>query len=367
MMLSQIDGGGRDPNRRTSLATLVLSLLLSFSACKDSDPTVFEEYNSLALEMGFDVGMLNYGLDIARASGTVQGVVVDRYGTVAAETYAPGAPPWGLFETWTVTATVTSLLVGEALETGYLQSLDQTLGELLSPWGQYLDDKKAGITVRQLLTMTSGISRPYGTVDEYFEWLAHDDQVAWVLDRPLRSNPGEKYYLDSAAAHLLSAVLTQVTGKSLADLAQEAIMDPLGVPWTDWMVDANGFNYGGFGLRIRTRDMAKIARLVLNQGVWDGTEVVSPSWIQESTRPHLHPYPDYPEWGFGYLWKSSTCSGYPCTYASGYGGQILVAVPDLDLVVAVNSTYTDDEEGSDLAADNAWGIVLNYIVPSARN
>ena len=233
---------------------------------------MLEEYNSLAQEMGFNVGVLNYALDVARASGTVQGVVVERYGTVAAETYAPGVPHWSLFETWSVTATVTSLLVGEVLKTGDLQNLDQTLGELLSPWNQHLDEQKAGITVRQLLTMTSGISRPYGTPEEYFEWLADEDQVAWVLDHPLRFNPGDQYYLDSAAAHLLSAVLTQVTGKSLAELAQETIMDPLGIPWADWMVDANGFNYGGFGLRIRTRDMAKIARLVLNRGVWDGVE-----------------------------------------------------------------------------------------------
>ena len=363
-MLSQNARGRKDPKLGAFLSFFVLASLILAAGCTDSDPTVLEEYNSLAQEMGFNAGVLNYALDVARASGTVQGVVVERYGTVAAETYAPGVPHWTLFETWSVTATVTSLLVGGTLETGELHSLDQTLGELLAPWNQHLDEQKAGITVRQLLTMTSGISRPTGSPEEYLEWLAQEDQVAWVLDHPLRFNPGDQYYLDSAAAHLLSAVLTQVTGRSLAELARETIMDPLGIPWADWMVDANGFNYGGFGLRIRTRDMAKIARLVLNRGVWDGVEVVSPSWIQESTRPHLHPYPDYPNWGFGYLWKSSTCRGHPCTYASGYGGQILVAFPDLDLVVAVNSTYTDDEEGSDLAEDNAWTIVLDFILPS---
>ncbi len=341
--------------------------LLGILACEGSDPTVFEEYNFLAEELRFDVGRLFYALDLARGSGTVQGLVVERFGTVAAESYGPEVPPGALFESWTVTATVTSLLVGKALESGHLSSLDQTLGEILTQWQEHLDAEKAAITVRQLLTMTSGIVRPYGTAEEYFEWLEANDQVAWVLDHPLRWAPGEGYRMDSAAAHLLSAILTQVTGKTLAKLAEEAIMDPLGISRSAWMADANGLNYGGFGLQVRTRDMVKLARLVLDHGYWNGREVVSPTWIHESTRPHLHPYPESPDWGFGYLWKSATCSGHPCVYASGYGGQLLVAVPDLDLAVAVHSWYTDDEAQSGLAADTAWEIVLNQVIPSALN
>jgi CubicO group peptidase (beta-lactamase class C family) len=293
-------------------------------------------------------------------------LVVERFGKVAAEAYGPEVPHGALFESWTVTATVTSLLVGKALEAGHLESLDQTLGELLIPWQEHLDEEKARITVRQLLTMTSGIVRPTGTPEEYFEWLGAADQVAWVLGHPLRWAPGERYRLDSAAAHLLSAVLTQATGRPLSELAEEAILDPLGVPRSSWMADANGLNFGGFGLQVRTRDMVKLARLVLDDGFWEGAEVVSPAWIEESTHPHLHPYPDSPDWGFGYLWKSTSCSGYPCIYASGYGGQILVAVPALDLAIAVHSWFSEDEIESDLAADTAWDIVLNQVIPSAR-
>ena len=75
------------------------------------------------------------------------------------------------------------------LEEGDLESLDLTLGELLVPWDEHLDEEKARITIRQLLTMTSGISRPEGTAEEYFTWLAAEDQVAWVLEHPLRSPP----------------------------------------------------------------------------------------------------------------------------------------------------------------------------------
>jgi CubicO group peptidase (beta-lactamase class C family) len=349
-----------------TFSRLLLIGTMGLTGCQDTHPTLVDETHYQAEDLGFDVGRLFYALDLAQASGSVQGLVVERHGVVAAEAYAPDIPPWSLFETWMVTASVTSLLVGKALEAGDLESLDMTLGELLLPWHQLLDDEKAGITLRQLLTMTSGFSRPAGTPEEYFEWLEMDDQVAWVLGLPLRSIPGERYDLDSGAAHLLSAALSQATGKSLAELAQNHIMGPMDIPWVDWMADSNGINFGGFGLRIRTRDMVKFARLVLNEGRWNGVEVVPPSWIQESTRPRLYPYPEAPEWGFGYLWKSSTCSGHPCIYASGYGGQILVAVPDLDLAIAVNSTYSEDLDEAAASADTAWGIVLDQLIPSVR-
>jgi CubicO group peptidase (beta-lactamase class C family) len=321
---------------------------------------------TLAEDFGFETGQLFHALDLAEASGTVLGLVVERHGTVVAEAYGPEVSPWTLFETWSVTFTVMSLLVGHALEEGYLTDLDQTLGELLVPWNEHLDEEKAGITVRQLLTMTSGVSRPEGTAEEYFLWLEAPDQVAWVLEHPLSSHPGEQYKLDNAAAHLLAAALTQASGRSPAELAREALMEPLGIAASEWMADANGISYGGFGLRVRTRDMVKIGRLILDGGIFAGERVIRPSWIEESTVPHLHPYPDYPDWGFGYLWKISECGGYACLYASGFGGQILVAVPGLDLAIAVNSSFSEDEEEAARNTDTAWDIVLNHVIPSVR-
>ena len=353
--------------RFSGLVSSVLLLCLScLQGCQDSDPTIVEETHRLAEEHGFNVGRLFYALDLAEASGSVDALVVERHGVVVGEAYAPEVPSWSLLETYSVTGSVTSLLVGSALDAGYLESLDQTLGELLEPWEQNMNEEKAGITLHQLLTMTSGVSRPERTMEEWENWMAAEDQVAWVLNHPLISAPGENYNPDAAAVHLLSAALTQATGKNLAELARESIMVPLEIPWADWQADSNGHSFGGFGLRIRTRDLVKFARLILNQGRWKEAQVLSPTWVQEATRPHLHPYPDYPDWGFGYLWKSDTCGGHPCIYSSGYGGQILVAVPDLDLAIALNSRYPETDEQALNQSHTAWGIIIEQIIPSAR-
>jgi CubicO group peptidase (beta-lactamase class C family) len=357
---------GRHEKLRTVGLLLVLAAVLSLSSCESRDPTGPPEMHSLAFEYGFTPDMLYWALDVAASTGTVSSVVVERHGTVVAEGHFLDVPPWGVHETWSVTAVLTSLLVGIALDQGYLESLDQCLGDFLDPWSEHLTEAQAQITLRQLLTMTSGVARPRGTPEEFFTWMEEENHVAWVLDLPLRALPGERYNFDSGAAHLLTAVLNQATGRDLEALAQEAVWDPMGIPFAQWLSDPQGVNYGGFGLLMRSRDIVKLGRLALSEGSWQGRQLVSADWMRESISPKVHPYSDYPEWGFGYLWKITQCRGYPCLYASGYGGQILVAFPTLDMVIAVTSIYSEDSREATVSSDTAWSIVLDYILPSVR-
>ena len=355
-------------NTMVSPRRILIPLAAVFFAvgCEGTNPAVPPTVQTLASDYGFDAELLFRALDVAQASGTVRSIVVERSGTVVAEGHYLDVPPWGVNEIWSVTATFTSLLVGVALDRGYLTSLDQRLGDLLTPWNEHLDSEKADITIRQLLTMTSGVSRPAHTPDEFFNWMAQENHVGWILDLPLLAPPGERYRFDDGAAHLLSAALEQASGMSLATLAQGAVMGPMGVPWVNWLSDPQGVTYGGFGLQIRSRDMVKMGRLVLNEGAWEGRRLVSSEWVREAVTPKVHPYPDSPEWGFGFLWKITQCRGHPCLYQNGYGGQILVAFPTLDLVIALTSAFSEDAEEADVNHDTAWGIILDQVLPSVR-
>ena len=345
---------------------LVTAAALGVSGCEDTNPAVPPTEINVASDHGFDADGLFGALDYAASTGTVSSVVVERHGVVVAEGHFLDVPHWGLHETWSVTATVTSLLVGVSLDRGYLESLEDRLADLLGPWSGHLDEVKSDITVRHLLTMTSGVGRPAGGPEGFFIWMAQEDQVAWILDQPLLAAPGDRYDFDDGAAHLLAAALTQVSGTTLSDLASEALLGPMGIPYVDWASDPHGVNYGGFGLRLRSRDMVKIGRLVLAGGRWEGGQLVPRDWIREVVTPQVHPYPDSPEGGFGYLWKISRCRGLPCLYQNGYGGQILVAFPTLDMVVALTSTFSEDAAAADASHDTAWGVILDGILPSAH-
>lgn len=342
------------------------AVVLGTAGCEDTNPAVPVTESTIASEHGFDVERLFAALDYAASTGTVGSIVLDRHGVVVAEGHFLDVPHWGLHETWSVTATMTSLLAGVSLDRGYLEGLDDRLADLLGPWSVHLDEVKSDITVRQLLTMTSGVGRPTGGPEGFFAWMAQDDHVAWVLDQPLLAPPGDRYDFDDGAAHLLAASLSQASGVSLWDLAAEALLGPMGIPYLEWTSDPQGINYGAFGLRMRSRDLVKIGRLVLDEGRWNGRQLVSPAWIREAVTPRVHPFPDSPDWGFGYLWKITQCRGLPCLYQNGYAGQILVLFPTLDMVVALTSAFSEDAEAADASHDTAWRVILDRILPSVR-
>lgn len=351
---------------RTLRILLGCAAALGAVGCEDTNPAVPVTESAVASEHGFDVDRLFGALDYAASTGTVSSVVVERHGVVVAEGHFLDVPHWGLHETWSVTAAMTSLLVGVSLDRGYLEGLGDRLADLLGPWSGHLDEVKSEITVRQLLTMTSGVGRPSGGPEGFFVWMAQEDHVAWVLDQPLLAPPGDRFDFDDGAAHLLAASLSQASGVSLRDLAAEALLGPMGIPYVEWTSDPHGVNYGGFGLRMRSRDIVKIGRLVLNGGRWGDRQLVSPGWIGEAVTPQVHPFPDSPDWGFGYLWKISRCRGVPCLYQNGYAGQILVAFPSLDMVVALTSAFSEDAEAADASHDTAWGVILDRILPSVH-
>lgn len=351
---------------RVLLFLLAGALALGGTGCEDTNPALPPTTYDLASEHGFDSGRLFHALDLAAATGTVSSVVVERHGVVVAEGHFLDVPPWGLHETWSVTATVTSLLTGLALDRGYLEDLDHSLGDLLVPWSGHLDGEKSDITIRQLLTMTSGVARPAATPEEFLTWMAQGDHVAWILDFPLLAPPGEQYRFDDGAAHLLAAALEQASGVTLWELARDALLLPLGIPNAEWASDPQGVNYGAFGLHMRSRDMVKIGRLVLEEGQWEGQQLVPSEWVREMVTAKVRPYPDAPDWGFGYLWKINLCRGHPCLYQNGYAGQILVAFPTLDMVIALTSTYSEDSEEAVSNQEVAWGIILNWILPSVH-
>ena len=336
------------------------------TGCEDTNPAIPVTETTVASEHGFDVDRLFNALDYAASTGTVSSVVVERHGVVVAEGHYLDVPHWGLHETWSVTATLTSLLVGVSLDRGYLEGLEERLADLLGPWSGHLDAVKSDITIRHLLTMTSGVGRASGGPEGFFVWMAQEDHVAWILDQPLRSPPGDRYDFDDGAAHLLAASLSQASGVSLRDLAAEAVLWPMGISSVDWASDPQGVNYGGFGLRMRSRDMVKIGRLVLDEGRWKGRQLVSPGWIREAVTPQIHPFLESPDWGFGYLWKITQCRGLPCLYQNGYAGQILVMFPTLDMVVALTSAFSENAEAADASHATAWAIILDRILPSAR-
>ncbi len=154
--------------------------------------------------------------------------------------------------------------------------------------------------------------------------------MQFILKSKLVDDPGAKWNYSSALPHLLSAVLTKASGTNTLAFARHALFDPLGAVIGQWDQDPKGYYCGGSEICMTPRDMAKFGYLYLNNGEWNGKQIVPTAWVRASTQQTNSAH-------YGFLWWLDTFEGYPIYFAQGLGGQHIVVVPDLDAVVVTTS------------------------------
>ena len=261
---------------------------------------------------------------------------------------------------WSVTKSVISILVGIGVDEGRLR-VDQTLQELLPQQASSMTPQQASITLRQLLTMTAGISGDPGGLN-----LTADDTVSQILSYPMSNDPGVAFEYSNSSAHLVAAVLQNAVGRPILDYARAKLFDPLGIdtrpawqgwdtgspasgfnkPGFAWGADRAGINVGGFGLKLTAADLVKLGELYVNGGCWHGRQIVSQAWVDESTSAQLSADQEDPSHGqYGYLWWVGEHKGHAAFQAAGSYYQKVFCFPDSDVVVVV--TAADDLTGGD--------------------
>jgi len=362
----------------SSLRVALVVLLIVTTACGDAtSPPATPEPVDLSAEWstaapgaeGLDDAALATALAQAATIPGLRSVLVVRHGHLIAEQYLAGGGADSLYALRSVTKGVISLLVGIAIDRGVIRDPGEPLGELFHPPLPTLDAADAAITVGDLLTMTGGFEWNEGTgVTEYNNWVLAPDQIDYLLARPIVSPPGTTFNYNSAAVHLLSAVLESDVGGTAA-FADAHLLAPLGVHARDWEVDDRGIPNGGAGLYLHPRDMAKIGQLVLQRGRSAAAVVVPGSWVDESTRRQVAagtPLGPLGVLDYGDLWWVGRYGGHDFVLAWGYGGQFVWIVPDLGLVVVTTATWQGLGSGAGSQAATIAGTVLTGIARSVH-
>ncbi|MBL8708815.1 MAG: serine hydrolase, partial [Rhodospirillaceae bacterium] len=227
-----------------------------------------------------------------------------------------------------------SALVGRAIGDGVLPGVNAPILPLLSKRAPAnLDPGVARITLEHLLTMTAGLERTSGP--NYGRWVQSGDWVAHVLSRPMVEAPGGAMLYSTGSSHLLSAILTDATGRSTLDLARAWLGQPLGIEIPPWERDPQGIYLGGNNMLLSPESLLRFGEMYRRGGVHDGKQVIPGAWAAESWR--LRTTSRFTGHGYGYGWFIFALGGYPVYYAWGYGGQMLYVVPDLRLTVVITS------------------------------
>jgi CubicO group peptidase (beta-lactamase class C family) len=273
-----------------------------------------------------------------------------------------------------VTKSITGLVVGIAIQRGELPGPEVLIMDYFS---EYLiddqDESKGTITLRDLLTMQSGLfwdewTYPIGDPrNSITQMESSEDWIQYTLDLPMQYSPGKVWVYNSGASQLLSVIIKESTGLQIDEYAEAYLFSPLGIEEYYWKKTPGGWPDTEGGLYLKAEDLARIGMLVLNQGEWDGQQVVDKSWIEAMTSPQVPdvaPYDPYWNYGYGYLWwllPTQDQGELDVIGALGYGGQFLFIVPELDLV-AVFYGWNIYQTSSSLIRE----AFLNEIIPAVR-
>lgn len=243
---------------------------------------------------------------------------------------------------------VTSLLLGIAIDKGLVKSTDQSIYDFFpsSKFTQPAKDGHQDIKIKHLIAMSSGLSAddnddnsPGGTGS----WLTKDNWVNFAISLPMIFTPGQKYVYNDICPMLIGAIIEESSGKKLSEFAKENLFAPLGIREFYWYTAANGRTGPMGNLYISTLDFAKLGQLVINKGQWQGKKIVSSNWISEiyKTRFDISNADPFAK-SYGYFWFGTTKKvnekSYDCIYASGNGGNLLFIVPSENLVVCLTSS-----------------------------
>jgi len=282
-------------------------------------------------------------LDNATGLPTLRTVIVARHGTVLAERGYHGGREDRATNIKSASKTVVAALVGIAIDRGVLEGVDQPIAPLLKDdLPARPDPRLSRITIGHLLSMQAGLARTSGP--NYGRWVGSRDWVRYVLAQPFEDVPGGGMLYSTGSTHLLSAILTRVTGKSTLQLSREWLGPQPGFAVTAWARDPQGVYFGGNQMSMTPRSLLTFGELFRNGGrSAGGRQLLSVRWIAASWVPRTRSV--FTGDGYGYGWFARRIGGQDVRFAWGYGGQMLYVVPALDLVVVMTSN-PDQPSGS---------------------
>jgi CubicO group peptidase (beta-lactamase class C family) len=277
---------------------------------------------------------------------TLYGLLVIKNGYLIAEGYFNEGTVEQKALLQSVTKSYTSALVGIALDQGHLSSVDQKMMDFFPEFADQVDDpRKKQITIRDMLQMRAGY--PWEESDPaLWEALLSGDYLRRMVEIPLTADPGSEFNYSNLTSHWLGVIVARACDTDLKSYGEEHLFSPIDAEVGDWIQDRDGYNIGGGEIHFTARDAAKFGLLYLNDGEYEGNQIISADWVHDSLKSYsqdawvaharlrkLGRY--FRDLGYGYQWWSARVGDYHVDFAAGHGGQYIVLLDELDMIVVV--------------------------------
>ena len=332
---------------RICLAISLFSIVFILTSCGKEEVVDFEKELDLILED-------------ARLVNNIFSISISKDGEITSENYYRYTSEVQAHNVFSVTKSITSLLVGIAIDQGYIDSVNQSIGDYIDLSIYNNSEELETITIKNLLTMSAGFYWDSDDLSsEMFNLRTSSDTLGLILERAVIFTPGTEFNYSDGAAHLVSHILFEATGMSTYDFAVENLFTPLGIEGTSWTADSQGVNIGGCDLYLSSRHQMLIGNLILNKGMFGDVRIVSEDWIEESTTNQVGSFASH---GYGYYWWLSNIGDVEIISARGYGGQLIYIVPELNLVITSLLNAWDDTT-EHIQYDSIEYLIVEELIP----
>jgi CubicO group peptidase (beta-lactamase class C family) len=334
-----------------NIIAVLLALFLAFNICK-------AQKQKVAMPTPESLGISSQAiLDFIEAAekerkDDLHSFVLLRHGQVAAQGWWNPYNPESPHMLFSLSKSFTSTAIGIAQAEGLLTINDKVISFFPDKMPKDSSRNLLSMRIRDLLTMNTGHT------DDATDRM-EKDTISWIkgfLSLPVEHKPGTRFVYNSAATYMLSAIIQKVTGKTLLDYLTPRLFEPLGIQHATWESSPEGINSGGWGLKIRTKDIASLGQLYLQKGMWKGKQLIPAAWVEEATKKQSsngsNPESDW-EQGYGYqFWRCR----HDLYRGDGAFGQYCIVFPKQDAVLAITSGT------SNMGA--IMNLVWKYLLPA---
>ena len=287
-------------------------------------------------------GINNFIEAVSKSKHELHSFMILRHGKVVSEGW------WNPYRNdlkhtlYSCSKSFTATAIGFAVSERKLTVNDKVISFFPEDLPDQISPNLAELKIKDLLSMSVGHEKEPSSIIA-----TSDNWVKEFLNTPIKYQPGTKFLYNSPATYMLSAIVQKVTGQKVIDYLKPRLFDPLGILGIDWEIDPKGINTGGWGLRLKTEDMAKFGQLFLQKGKWNGKQILPASWVEEASTMKILQDPnatqsrkDSSDWLQGYCYQMWRCrnNGYR---ADGANGQLIIVLPDKDAVIAITAEAPD--------------------------
>jgi CubicO group peptidase (beta-lactamase class C family) len=346
-------------NKKSMYALILLYSILS--ACTHTPVSNSLPRSNPEAEGVSSQGVIEFLDSAAKSKHEFHSMMILRHGKVIAEGW------WNPYRSdlkhtlYSTSKSFTSTAIGFAVSEKKISLEDKVISFFPEDKPDTISSYLSELKIKDLITMSVGQAP-----DPTFQVVSKDSN--WIrsfLALPIVNKPGTKFLYNTLATYMLSAIVQKVTGEKVIDYLTPRLFKPLGIEGEDWEVDAQGRNTGGWGLRVKTEDMAKFGLLYLQKGVWNGKQVLPKEWVEEATSAKIDQAPDMTkakkdssDWTQGYCYQFWRCR-HNAFRADGAYGQFIIVMPDKDAVIAITAESPDMQDEINL--------VWKYLFPSIND